>query len=92
MMTRKKKCIYLGRVNLAGLYDNKPTTLYEDEEYYSSKDGNVCIDLKDRKKSYGCIDFLSEDKKEVESWIKGAEAVMTMLRRWSSPFPSEKDK
>ena len=91
-MTHRKKRIYLGRVNLSGLYDNKPTTLYQDEEYYSSKDGNLCIDLKDRKDSYGCIDFLSEDKKEVESWIKGAEAVMTMLSRWSKPFPPKKAK
>jgi len=88
-MTAKKKHIYFGRVNLSGLYDNKPTTLYEDEEYYSSKDGNLCIDLKDRKDSYGHIDFLSEDKNEVKSWIKGAEAVMTMLSRWSKPFPQK---
>lgn len=94
-MAAKKKRIYFGRVNLSGLYDNKPTTLYEDDEYYSSKDGNVCVDLKNHKNSHGHIDFLSEDKKEVESWIKGAEAVMTMLNRWSAmtmrskPFPQK---
>jgi len=91
-MTAKKKHIYFGRVNLSGLYDNKPTTLYEDEEFYSSKDGNICVDLKNHKNSHGHIDFLSEDKNEVKSWIKGAEAVMTMLSRWSKPFPPKKAK
>lgn len=94
MPSKKKKRIYFGRVNLSGLYDNKPTVLYEDDEFYSSKDGNICISLEDKKRlspGYGCIDFWSEDEKEVKLWIAGAAAVMTMLTRWSRlSWPAQK--
>ena len=70
-------------MNLSGLYDSKPTVLYKDEEYYSSKDGNICIDLKARKQSEGHIDFYSDDEDEVKLWLDGANAVMRLLQNWS---------
>lgn len=85
-MTKRKDRIYFARVNLSGLYDSKPIVLYKDEEFYSSKDGNVCISLKDKKRlspGYGCIDFWSEDEDEVKLWLKGALAVMSRLNDWS---------
>jgi len=85
-MTKRKDKIYFARVNLSGLYDSKPTVLYKDEEYYSSKDGNVCISLKDKKCLFSgsrCIDFWSKNEDEVKLWLKGASAVMYLLQDWS---------
>jgi hypothetical protein len=93
-LTARKAKIYFARVNLAGLYDSKPTILYKDEEFYSSKDGNICVSLKDKKRlspGYGSIDFWSEDEDEVKLWLKGASAVMHMLYNWSRPSTAKKE-
>lgn len=86
-MTKRKARIYFARVNLSGLYDSKPVTLfYRDDDYYWSRDGNIFVNLEDKRRltpKYGCIDFWSEDKNEVKLWLKGATAVMYMLNSWS---------
>ena len=82
-MNNKK--LYMARVNLAGLYSTKPIAVFKepDDDWYSSKDGNLVLDLSQLNDRPECIDFFSENKKDVEIWIAGASAVMRSIHSWS---------
>jgi hypothetical protein len=82
-MNNKK--LYMARVNLAGLYSTKPIAVFKepDDDWYASKDGNLVLDLNQLNDRPECIDFFSENKKDVEIWIAGASAVMRAIHSWS---------
>lgn len=84
-MTAKKNPLWAGMINLNGLYSGKPVKLNYNEEIkeWRDRDGNLTVKRKGMEVQSGYVIFASEDKKEVYCWIKGTEAVMALLRKWS---------
>lgn len=87
------KVIWGNRVNLVGLYSQKPIRmkLYdeyydEDELWWTSTDGSLGVHEVGLVGSAadGCRTFSSESKREVELWTDGAMAVLQRLDNFAS--------
>jgi hypothetical protein len=81
---RKIKTLWVAKINLSGLYCKIPTRVKVDEGgKYWDKEGNFDVIGRGTHAGYGHITFASENKKEVQLWIDGVRAAMTMLKSWS---------
>lgn len=85
-MKKLPKVIYANRVNLSGLYSNKPLKLKLEAHYDFYSDGeDFCLDT-DKiglVETDGLVGFSSPNEKEVELWTQGAIAVMRQIFKWS---------
>ena len=93
-LTKKKpKIVWAAMVNLSGLYSKNPVKckyvpdVYETEkgnDRWWSLDGDFDVRKLGEHKTDGHIAFVSENKQDVEKWLKGAKSVMSLLRNWAS--------
>ncbi len=81
----KNNKIWSNMVNLSGLYSDKPVSCYYNKTLDSwwDKLGDYEITKLGYMEDAGCVYFSSENKEEVEHFILGAKAVMSMLRKWA---------
>ena len=90
-MAKKKYdgIVWLAMMNLSGLFSNRPirckpvSERYPDGEGWYNERKDIDVDQLGESGSDGYVTFASRDKDEVQIWIDGAMAAMTMMTRWA---------
>lgn len=85
MVKKKPKTLWAARVNLSGLVSVCPirVTYRSELEGWWDKTGEFDVTRPGIEGTSGSITFSSENKKEVQTWIEGACAVMQLLQDFS---------
>jgi hypothetical protein len=92
MPKRKRKekpvVMWANRVNLAGLYSDKPVRVTRDtffsEAYYYDDAGQFSVYGAGTRVEEGNCTFASPSKEIAEAWTAGAKAVMRRLKEWAT--------
>lgn len=84
-MSKTPKIIYAALINLSGLYSKRPVrcTYDENTKKWWSDNGNFDVHIVGLDGKGTNIRFSSTSEKEVQTWINGAEAVLSMIGRWA---------
>lgn len=90
-MTKSKKVVYASRVNLVGLHSPTPVrcTWRPGLHDWWDKEGDFCVRKLGVDAQVGAVTYASLSKKEVECWVQGVEAAMSMLRAWAGAKTDE---
>lgn len=87
IVSKKQKVLWTNRVTLGGLQFYKPIccNLGENPLWYWDSTGNISCSptLLGQQLQDGYVYFTSFNKKEVEIWTQGVQAVMHLLRGWA---------